>query len=136
MRSKSFISCHATPSRIRSHRSVRCSLAGVEEEKKSDDMSHNGEGETVPSPKDPPTPSFQQQQQQQTTTTVGKPSPEPKPVGWVGQSCRFLFLDLPLFVLLSLYAGMQLADYAKEQLFSAQYEGLIWDAPRKMDEIT
>lgn len=45
-------------------------------------------------------------------------------------------LDLALFVLLSLYGGVLLIEYAKEELFSAQYEGLIWDGPRKADEIT
>lgn len=59
-----------------------------------------------------------------------------KPIGVLGQLLRFLLLDLPLLLLLSLYAGMHLADWAKEEFFSAQYEGLMWDGTRKAEEIT
>lgn len=111
---------------------------GVEEEKKSDDQDTNVP--TQPSPEKP-----QQQQQQQAATPsvssdeAGKDPTTTKdsaPVGLAGQSFRCLFLDLPMLLVLSLYAGMQLADYAKEEFFSAQYEGLIWDVARQKEEIT
>lgn len=54
----------------------------------------------------------------------------------MGQSLRILLLDLPLLLFLSLYAGVLLLEYAKEDLFAVQYEGLVWDGQRRAEEIT
>ena len=68
---------------------------------------------------------------------VGDTKKRPSKLGTLlGQGFRILCLDLPLFILLAGYAGMMLADYAKEEFFAAQYEGLIWDGSRKAEEIT
>lgn len=54
----------------------------------------------------------------------------------VGQSLRFILLDIPLLMVLLLYASAMLAEYAKENLFASLYEGLLWDDDRKSKEIT
>ena len=76
------------------------------------------------------------QESSSSKTAVIESSSPKKPIGVLGQCLRFLLLDLPLLLILSLYAGMHLADWAKEEFFSAQYEGLMWDGTRKAEEIT
>jgi hypothetical protein len=49
---------------------------------------------------------------------------------------RFCFLDLPIFLLLTAFGTVMLIDYAKEEFFATQYEGLMWDGDRRAEEIT
>ena len=101
---------------------------GVEEEKKTDEDQDIARVPQPPAKQVAPSPS--------NVNDKKKEDSPPPSVGLAGQSCRFLFLDLPLLVLLTLYAGMQLVEYAKEEFFSAQYGGLMWDVARQKDEIT
>ena len=107
----------------------------MEEEKKSDDASH---AEVKPlSSETPNTESTGAPVvQEETKPGAKKEETTPKKSGRLGQGVRFFLLDLPLFVLLVLYAILHLAEYAKEELFSAQYEGVMWDGYRKAEEIT
>ena len=70
------------------------------------------------------------------TTPTSTSSVEASKIGPVGHGMRFFLLDLPLLVLLSIYAAVQLAEYAKEELFASQYEGLLWGSARQAEEIT
>jgi hypothetical protein len=51
-------------------------------------------------------------------------------------SIRFCLLDLPIFLLLTLFGTVMFVDYAKEEFFATQYEGLMWDGDRQSEEIT
>lgn len=112
-------------------------VVGVEEEKKTDDMSHDGGVVYTPPKEETPVESKMTDKAESSKPVESKTATvEPKPIGVLGQSFRFLLLDLPLLLLLSLYAGMHLADWAKEEYFSNQYEGLMWDGTRQAEEIT